>query len=31
MYPFDRYMILFQMRAGAFLEFDKKIARVDSG
>jgi hypothetical protein len=31
MYPFDRYMILFQMQAGAFLEFDKKIARVDSG
>jgi hypothetical protein len=31
MFPFDRYLIVCEVDAGAFLEYRKKIARIDSG
>jgi hypothetical protein len=31
MFPFDQYQIVCEIQAGAFLEYDKQVAPVDSG
>jgi hypothetical protein len=30
LFPFDRYVIVYEVHGGAFLEYNKKIARIDS-